>query len=134
MKSFDDLFNEFFNRKRLLNPMDEVKKLIESLTNNKMVDMDIEGALSQQLGLNPDEPSSKEEYIEDGIKYTKLVWDTPNGKFVKIFITDVVENLPSKMVTNKSLEEQLQEAVDNEDYELAIKLRDQIKKKRKKVE
>ena len=35
-ESFDDLFNEFFNRKKKTSPLqDEIKKLIESLAHFK---------------------------------------------------------------------------------------------------
>lgn len=133
MKSFDDLFNEFFNRKKSISPIhDEIKKIIEGLTNIKKPSMEAEDMIAQQLGINLDEPTSTEEHIENGMRFTKLIWDTPRGRFMKIVVTDVVDTdniIPKQQPKEqKSLEEQLQEAVDNEDYELAIKLRDRINK------
>lgn len=139
MKSFDDLFDEFFNKKSVSNPLhDEIKKIIDSLANFKTpekkesmnpFEMDTEEKIAKYLGIDMSSPTSVEEVIEDGMKFTKLTWDTPRGKFVKVVVTDVVDGqgVVSTNKSSKSLEEQLQEAVDNEDYELAIKLRDKIK-------
>ena len=139
MKSFDDLFDEFFNKKSVSNPLhDEIKKIIDSLANFKTpekkesmnpFEMDTEEKIAKYLGIDMSSPTSVEEVIEDRMKFTKLTWDTPRGKFVKVVVTDVVDGqgVVSTNKSSKSLEEQLQEAVDNEDYELAIKLRDKIK-------
>ena len=126
MKSFDDLFNEFFKRKNA-NPIhDELKRIIEAMTNFKKID-NIEDNLGDELG----EPSEVEELIEDGLLFKKLTWNTSHGKFVKIVVSDVQpSDEPAKEL---NLEEQLQMAVDSEDYDLAIKLRDQIKAKKKKL-
>lgn len=138
MKSFDELFNEFFNRIPKPNSLhDEIMKIIESLATPKMSNHDSEEMIVKTLGIDLDKPTSVEEHIQDGMRFTKLIWDTPNGKFVKIVVTDVVDSDTALMSTGpkqKSLDEQLQEAVDNEDYELAIKLRDQIKAQSEQVE
>lgn len=144
MKSFDDLFDEFFNRKSSVNPLhDEIKKIIDSLVNFKNPEpqpnpseLDTEEAIAKYLGIDMSNPTSTEELIQDGMKFTKLTWETPRGKFVKVVVTDVVDSDTALMSTGpkaKSLEEQLQEAVDNEDYELAIKLRDKIKAQKEMV-
>ena len=132
MKSFDDLFNDFFNEqsngKKFIDPIhEEIKKLMEALSNYKKTEnLDAEGMIADKLGINLDEPTSTEEIIEEGMRFTKLTWDTPKGRFVKIVVTDVLADAPVTRETKKTLDEQLQEAVDNENYELAIKLRDQI--------
>ena len=131
MRSFDDLFNDFFNEqpneKKYTNPVhEEIKKLMEALSNfKKTEDLDAEEMIASKLGINLDEPTNTEEVIEDGMRFTKLTWDTPNGRFVKIVVTDVLNGEPQEN-KQKTLDEQLQEAVDNEDFELAIKLRDKI--------
>lgn len=131
MKSFDDLFSDFFNEqpneRKHTNPVhEEIKKLMEALSSFKKTEaLDAEEMIANKLGINLGEPTSSEEIIEDGLRFTKLTWDTPNGKFVKIVVTDVLAG-ESKVEDKKTLDEQLQEAVDNEDYELAIKLRDKI--------
>jgi len=131
MKSFDDLFNDFFNEqpneRKYTNPVhEEIKKLMEALSSFKETEaLDAEEMIANKLGINLGEPTSSEEIIEDGLRFTKLTWDTPNGRFVKIVVTDVLAG-ESNVENKKTLDEQLQEAVDNEDYELAIKLRDKI--------
>lgn len=144
MKNFDDLFNEFFKRKSSIAPIhNEIKKIIDSLTNYKKTELDVnefgsEEAIANHLGVDLSDPTSTEVYIQDGMKFTKLTWDTPKGRFVKIVVTDVLDendgltSTPTDTPTEKSLEEQLQDAVDSEDFELAIKLRDDINSQKEK--
>lgn len=133
---FDDLFNDFFNRKKMeSNPLhEEIKKLIETIANFKKVEDEakLEKEIDKELG----KPSQIEEHIEGGLLYKKLTWFTPFGHFVKIIVTDADEaepqpKRPTRRVKEKSLEEQLKEAVEAENYELAIELRDKIKKENK---
>lgn len=127
MLRFDDLFNEFFNKKRMqANPLhEELKKLIETISVFKNIENEkkLEEEIDKELG----KPTSIETRIDEGILYKKLTWVTPHGKFVKIIVTDAEEE--TKIAT-KSLEEQLNEAIELEDYELAIKLRDKITPKK----
>lgn len=141
MKNFDDLFNDFFKRKSSITPIhNEIKKIIDSLTNYKKTELDVnefgsEEAIANHLGVDLSNPTSTEEHVQDGMKFIKLTWDTPNGRFVKIVVTDVIDendSLISPESIEKSLEEQLQDAVDNEDFELAIKLRDDINSQKEK--
>lgn len=139
-KTFDDLFNEFFNRRRsnTTSINDEIQKIIESLmsfkpTNVKTHDESVEAELG--------EPDEIIEHTEMGMNFKKLIWNTPKGRFVKILVTDV-EPVPTpptedpltvgRKKHSKSLEQRLKEAVEVEDYELAIELRDEIKKNRRK--
>lgn len=129
---FDDLFNDFFNRKKMVsNPLhDEIKKLIETVANFKKIQNDAK--LEQEIDKELGKPSQIEEIVEDGLLYKKLTWFTPYGHFVKIVVSDAEEanhepKKPTRRVKEKSLEEQLKEAVEAENYELAIQLRDQIK-------
>jgi excinuclease UvrABC helicase subunit UvrB len=142
-KTFDDLFNEFFNRRRNNNNTsinDEIQKIVQSLMSFKQVNTEIhDESVEAELG----EPDEIIEHIEMGMKFKKLVWNTPQGKFVKIIVTDV-EPVPTpppptedpltinRKKHSKSLEQRLKEAVEVEDYELAIKIRDEIKRNRKK--
>jgi excinuclease UvrABC helicase subunit UvrB len=134
-KTFDDLFNDFFNRKRndLTSVNEELRKIISSLMTHKRVENEMLGeAIQSELG-KPDEII---EHIEDGMIFKKFIWNTPQGKFVKIVVSDVEEEKQEKVFErkkhSKSLEQRLKEAVEAEDYELAIQLRDEIKKNRKK--
>jgi len=135
MLRFDDLFNDFFNKKRMqANPLhEELKKLIETISVFKSIEN--EKKLDEEIDKELGKPTSIETRIDEGVLYKKLTWVTPHGSFVKIIVTDVEEETKK---TTKSLEEQLKEAVELEEYELAIKIRDKItasnkpKKTRKK--
>lgn len=139
-KNFDDLFNEFFGKRKndITSINDELRKIIDSLMSYKMVQNEMLGeAIQEELG----EPDQIIDHIEQGMNFRKMIWNTPNGRFVKIIVTDVEEeNRVEKILQevserkkhSKSLEQQLKEAVETENYELAIKLRDQIKANRKK--
>jgi excinuclease UvrABC helicase subunit UvrB len=141
MLNFNDLYDDFFNRRRnAINPLhDEIKKIIDSIATFKNIqnEANLEKEIDKELG----KPSSIETRIEDGVVYKKLVWNTPFGNFVKIIVSDVDPNNPAEdpndpsypfpQKKQKGLEQQLKEAVDSEDYELAIQLRDQIKAEKK---
>lgn len=138
MASFDDLFNDFFNRKKINfgdennNNNNDLNKIVDALLNFKMKTIQdnfggLEDSIEKELG----EPTEIIEHVEDGFLVKKLIWKTQFGQFVKVLISEIGEEPKVKKVS-KSLEEQLKEAVENEDYELAIKLRDEIKKNTKK--
>lgn len=131
MLNFNDLYNEFFNNGRKKNNNllhDEIKKLIESVANFKNIENEamLEKEIDKELG----KPSVIETRIEDGLEYKKLTWHTPYGSFVKIIVSDVNTDITEKP-KEKTLDEQLKEAVEFENYELAIQLRDQIKSSKK---
>ena len=98
---------------------EELKKIIESLTNFSKVSPEELNDGVYELG----EPSEIEEIVKDGLQFKKITWDTPKGKYIKIVVSDVD---PEEIEEEKSLQEQLNDAVESEDFELAIKLRDQI--------
>jgi excinuclease UvrABC helicase subunit UvrB len=131
MLDFNDLFNDFFNdRNKKVNPLhDELKKLIETIANFKAIEN--EQKLDQEIDTVLGKPSQIEERIEDGILYKKVTWMTPHGKFVKIIVSDVEAETVTTEPKIKSLEQQLQEAVEAENYELAIELRDKIQSNNK---
>ena len=141
-KTFDDLFNEFFNRRRnnTTSINDEIQKIVESLMSFQQVRVKThDESVEAELG----EPDEIIEHTEMGMNFKKLVWNTPKGRFVKIVVTDV-EPIPTppppgedpltvvRKKHSKSLEQRLKDAVEVEDYELAIELRDEIKKYRRK--
>jgi len=144
-KTFDDLFNEFFNRRRdnTTSINDEIQKIVESLMSFQKVRVKThDESVEAELG----EPDEIIEHTEMGMNFKKLVWNTPQGRFVKIVVTDI-EPLPPVLYPpepnedpltvkrkkhSKSLEQRLKEAVEVEDYELAIQLRDEIKRNRRK--
>jgi hypothetical protein len=130
-KSFDDLFNEFFKRSDE-NPFDKIRenvlKIIESLNNpyEPNLGSSLDSLIENDLG----EPNSIEHFEENGLFYERQTWHLPTGNLVKIIISET-PNSPSK--PEKSLEEQLKDALENEDYILAAKLRDELNPLKKEV-
>jgi excinuclease UvrABC helicase subunit UvrB len=133
MLNFDDLYNQFFNggRKKLNHPIqDEIKKLIESIANFKKIEN--ETMLEKEIDLELGKPNIIETRIEGDLEFKKLTWHKPEGTFVKIIVSDVnADNKEEEKPKEKSLDEQLKEAVESENYELAIQLRDKIKASKK---
>jgi excinuclease UvrABC helicase subunit UvrB len=137
MNSFDDLVNEFFNWKKqnqtpkqspvpqLLN--EEIAKIISALQNFRKISIDenLGEAIVGQMG----SATYTETITEDGFTITKSVWDTPNGQVVRV--TKSLEDFSEQPKQTKSLEEQLKDALEFENYELAIELRDKIKSQKK---
>lgn len=143
-KSFDDLFNQFFGGKRNKKkndgekPLDfnkakddNIKKLIEMISNmEEVTDSHIAGQIDDELG----EPTHVEYYEEDGMYFEKKIWKVFGGEMIKVIMSDepFVKHVPENKEIESSLQEQLDEAVKNEEYEIAAKLRDAIKKEEKK--
>jgi hypothetical protein len=144
-KSFDDLFNEFFgDGKKKKKPTknffgdlfknkkekndDYINNIIKMLSDFNDVNGksgDSMGELDSELG----EPDEIIFYEKDGMYFEERIWQDEEKKIIKTTISDE----PFKMQNKKTLEEQLEEAIENEEYELAADLRDKIKKNTKKV-
>ena len=130
MGKFDDLFNKFFGRKReeKNESFDDAKErnlkgLIDMLSKfEDVTDLAGFGQFDNEMG----EPDKIEYYEEDGMYFQKKTWKVFGGEMVKIIVYDepIDENSGRE---SKSLEEQLEEAVANEDYEKCCQLRDLIK-------
>lgn len=133
MNEFDDLFNEFFSsfygrrNNRMSSIQDEIRKIMDSLYNFNPIDQNKMEDLSSELG----EPDEKQTFEKDGFIIEKLIWNTPHGQLVKIIASEKDGKPKQNKVKEKSLEEQLKEAVQAENYELAIELRDKIKNQNK---
>lgn len=141
MSEFDDLFNRFFggkrnqkkNKKEEISDFDEakndnIKKLIEMLDSMEEV---TNSETAKQIDDNLGEPDRVEYYEEKGMFFEKKVWRVFGGEMVKVIISDE----PFEVKKNEStltLKEQLDEAIKNEDYEIAANIRDAIKKEEKK--
>jgi hypothetical protein len=120
-KNFDDLFNEFFKNNNSNEANKKMEKLIKALTTP--FDVDSKNKIEEMLGI-PDEIITFE---EDGLFIRKQIWHTEKGDVIKMIVND----LPFEDETKKlSLKEQLEEALEKEDYETAAKLRDEIKNKK----
>jgi uncharacterized protein (DUF1697 family) len=120
-KSFDDLFNEFFKN----DDSNETNKKMEMLIKALTTPFDIESRknIEETLGV----PDEIESFKDNGLFIKKEIWHTEKGDVIKMIVSDI----PFESETKKlSLEEQLEEALDKEDYETAAKLRDEIKNKK----
>jgi hypothetical protein len=131
MSKFDELFNDFMgeeSNKRKDDSSDIIGNLFEKLSNNKKFNKNsIMEELSDSLG----EPDKFENFEENGVYFQKQIWNTKHGQVIKTVISDVpfkeTKSAPKK--TRIPLEVQLETAVKEENYELAVKLRDRIAKK-----
>jgi excinuclease UvrABC helicase subunit UvrB len=140
-KLFDELFNDFFNDDSKHNIDDfkkEVSKMIESLKSFDDISSidDMEKEMEKALG-EPDEI----EYFEDrGLFVQKRIWHTLKGDIIKMLVSDIPFEIniefkkpviEPKKQNIKSLEQQLQEAVNSENFEEAARIRDIITPKKK---
>lgn len=130
-KTFNELFDDFFKRdnekpKITLDDKvkDDVKKIIDILSQTQgpsSIDESMEQQMDESLG----KPDRIEFYNEGSMFYEKRIWNTPNGKLVKLIVSDD-PTLIEPPIPEKSLDEQLKEAVESEDFEKAAELRDKI--------
>ena len=127
MKTFDELFNDFFKRNNI-NPEDSMsdnlneaaQKMIELLSNFIEDSVD---EIDDTLGA----PDKIEFLEEDDLYLERRIWHTKNGDLIKLLVSDK----PFEEIIGKSLQEQLDEAVENEEFEKAATIRDSIKKEKK---
>lgn len=120
MGNFDDLVNDFFDSKKSNPVKDEVKKIIDSIAAFTQKGDSLDDAVIRELG----EPDAITEIYMDGFLHTQHIWNTPHGKFVKYFASNIVVD---KEITLQELQAGLKNAEEAEDYEMAIKIRDEIK-------
>ena len=139
MSDFDSLFNDFMNDKSN-NKKNEAENFMDKLfnklnDNGDISDRDIFDHIKalKDFDSSLGEPDKVESYEEDGMYYQKRIWETQHGKIIKTVISDVpFSKSKSKPETKKPripLEQQLETAVKEENYELAAKLRDRIEKR-----
>lgn len=133
---FDELFDDFF-KNRNQSPLDnEISKIIQALSSYKINEIDFEEQIDSDLG----EPDDVIEGVDGDFHFKKMIWNTPKGQFIKIIVSDAEPMNDDFMdfmdfedyeEVGVSLEDQLELAVQEENYDLAIKLRDEIKKNKK---
>ena len=129
MSKFDDLFNDFLNDKSNNNKDDNTNMMGDLFKNiSNMKNFDKEG-LMKELDKNLGEPDEIKSYEENGVFFQKQIWHTKHGQIIKTIISDVPFK---KKKTRVPLENQLEIAVEEENYELAAKLRDRISKREAK--
>jgi len=121
MSNFNDLFEDFIGGFKDLNK--ETEKLINLLNSISEKQNGIEN-IHDDIESSLGEPDILENFEKDGIFYTKMIWKTAAGLVIKTIMDDTPFN-------EKTLEEKLQDALNEEDYELAAKIRDLIEKDKK---
>ncbi len=134
MKTFDELFDSFFNNKnkktrRKSKPKKDdvdngLEKIIEALSNFKQIE---EHDLESEYDLEMGEPIKVQYFEDNGLFFKRSVWNVEKngekGELVKLEVSDVPFE---DKETDKTLEQCLEDALNNEDYEKAAEIRDKI--------
>lgn len=129
LEIFDSLFGDkkeqyFYNGDKNMEIPNELKNVIskiQEMTDESFTKEEIDDIFEQELG----EPAEIIEYSEGNIDYTKKVWDNPEGRFVRI-LASVKDGIQYE---DLSLDEKLKLAIQNEEYEKAAELKEQIENK-----
>jgi len=134
-KTFNELFGDFFKRNSI-NPNDKLteseknkaKQLLDLLSRGNdihNVGDDQEKEMDEKLG----KPDKIEFFNEGNTFFERRIWHTPMGDIEKLTFT----NDPSLIIALQptDLKKQLDDAVENEEFEKACQLRDLINKKKK---
>lgn len=93
---------------------------------NDLSERKIQFDAEKELG----EPDKVERFIENGFTFEQKVWHTPKGDYVICELVENPINIKKKpLFKEKSLEERLVDAVNDENYELAAQLKKMIDEK-----
>jgi hypothetical protein len=139
MENFDDLFNDFFNNgspKRKRKKTSDSSKKEESPDNlngiRDLMDLlsNLDSSVDLEEKLGP--PTSVSRFIDkDGVEFEEKKWDTKDGVVTRTHMVSY-ETPESEYYRQHNsddvatIKKQLKKAIDNENYELAAKLRDQL--------
>lgn len=127
--TFNELFNEYFKKNPKKTEADKIINMIQDI--GKMKDSkEDEEAIDNKIIETLGKPNEIQYYNKGDVFFEKRIWHTLNGDIVKVIMTDdptLVTTPPAPL----SLEEKLRIAIEEEHYELAVKLRDEIKNKSK---
>jgi hypothetical protein len=163
-KKASDFIKDVFTNKddSSVNREEQISKIIEALSD--FTDMDDEKyMMSEKLDMELGDPDEINRYTDGHLYYEEKIWDNEDGRIIKTSVSDEpfddglkyefrtedeinmqfdlesydeVFEINKETPNEKSLEEQLDEAIENEEYEEAARIRDLInknKKNRKKV-
>lgn len=119
---FDD-FNNFFGEFDK-NSINDFEKFIEKI-------MNLRNSLKNDNESLLNEPLSVERFNQDGYTFEKTIWKTENGLVTKIEMVDTPFEQKEKPIVKERLDEiplevQLVRAIEEERYEDAAKIRDEI--------
>jgi hypothetical protein len=142
MSDFDNLYNEFLDNSDddknddLVN--EEANKILDMISNFKQPvnEMDAD-KLDKELEANLGDPDVIEYYKEEDFYVERRIWYKNSGMIIKTLMNDVPFENANYFKEPIDLEKELDEALKLENYELAVTLRDQIKKlkaKQKRLE
>lgn len=148
MSEFDDFFNEFFGDGQKNNKdenrnnedfndgeldqdrIDSVERFINMINS---FDPNSEESLADSLTRELGEPNEIEYFNDNDFHYEKRTWYTPGGKIVKVRMIssdETPEEFYHHNLLDSSLEDELEQAIKNEDFEEAARLRDLINKRK----
>lgn len=117
-KEFDKIYGEFFGSKK------KIKEIIKNIINFRF--MNVENYTSSDDYMFTTKPDHIERFNEGPFKFEKRIWIKENGdKIIQVLMVDEYDT----EVEEVDLEKQLTNALEVEDYDTAIKLRDMINKK-----
>lgn len=120
-KEFDKIYTEFFGSKK------KIKEIVKNIINFRF--MDVENYSSSDDYMFTTKPDHIERFNEGPFKFEKRIWIKENGdKIIQVLMVDEYDT----EVEEVDLEKQLTNALEVEDYDTAIKLRDMINKKNRK--
>jgi hypothetical protein len=121
---FDDLFDDFFGKKSN-DPLKGMRDLINKLNDFSELNDDTTNPYESELG----EPNEVTEFEENGYKFKRSVWETEHGSIVKVEMihSPLDTGFTPKTKKKISLEDRLAIAIEEERYEDAAKIRDEIK-------
>ena len=135
-KTFDDLFNKFFKHnspfggfKTWMNDAESIFKMFGHALNDNFDD-----SLEEEIQKNLGTPDEVKHFTQNGMYFEKSIWHTETGDIFKTVMSDDPsifgdnikfdgEEVLSKK-KEKSLETQLKEALESENYERAAEIRD----------
>ncbi len=131
METFDELFDDFFKKNKKTRKKrkakeessdDKINKLIETLGGFKEItDKEKQDEIDNDLG----KPNEIHIFKSDGMYFKRSVWHVEEGDLVKLEVSD------EPFDENETLEELLQKALEEENYERAAEIRDEIEKNKK---
>ena len=120
-KEFDKIYTEFFGSKK------KIKEIVKNIINFRF--MDVENYSSSDDYMFTTKPDHIERFNEGPFKFEKRIWIKENGdKIIQVLMVDEYDT----EVEEVDLEKQLTNALEVEDYDTAIKLRDMINNKNRK--
>lgn len=128
MNDFDELFNEYFgdedNNNKRNDAFEEKRKSITNLINRLNMGDSFSGVSPEEANLG--EPTSTRIVEKDGIRYEEATWERDFGAIYRL---TAIEDLRVEKEEELSLEEKLEIAKKEENYEECARLRDQIENK-----